>query len=140
MHVHLNLMQLESYNKQFDLKILGGHFTNEINLSRILLRPSMIKYFKENHPNINLNNYKMSKIKEVGALTRMEYQDSLTDDEFIEQNEKEPINVSNVMIEVFNPETGDVQVDSYYDIYNGRHRITSAIVRGFEKITADISF
>jgi len=134
-------MQLETNNdKYFDLKMVGGRFIGGINLSRVFLRPSMIKYLKEKHPEINLNNYKISKIKEVGTLSRMDYQNSLTDDEFMELVKKDPVNVSNVMMKVFNQETGEIQIESYYDIVNGRHRITSAIVRGLEKITADISF
>ena len=118
---------------------LGGHLA-EIELSKVLLRPSMIKYIKANHPEIDLSNFKISHVGEVGSLTRMEHQNSLSNEQFMVQLKDDPVSVSSKGIQYKNPETGETEIAYYYEIVNGRHRITSAIIRGFTKINANISY
>lgn len=127
-------------NKPITYKTTISGYVFEIDLSKVLLRPSMIKYLKTSHPEINLTGYHTQNIGEVGSLTRMEYQNSLDNNEFAELVETEPVKVISKMIEVVNPETGETEVEPFYEISNGRHRITSAIVRGLGKINADVVF
>ncbi len=132
---------LKYKKKYLDLKAQIGGFTYiaEIDLARVLLRKSMVKYLKENHPEIDLNNFKMSNTMEVGSLTRMESQKSLSDLEFSELLKSKPVNVKSVMLHVKNQETGEIEALPFYEIVDGRHRVTSAIIRGLTKINASVT-
>lgn len=127
-------------NKPINYKTTISGYVYQIDLARVLLRPSMVKYINTNHTDLDLQGYKTQTVGEVGSLTRMEYQNSLSDFDFAELLEVEPVKVISKMMEVVNPETGETEVESFYEIENGRHRITSAIVRGLKTINADVVF
>jgi hypothetical protein len=142
-------IQMENYKEKYlkykkkylNLKAQVGGFkyTAEIDLSKVLLRKSMVEYIKEKHPEINLDNYKLSKTSEVGLLTRMESQNSLSDEDFNKLLQKEPVEVTSISMEVKNPESEELEIVSFYEIDNGRHRVTSAIIRGLTKINARVT-
>lgn len=132
---------LKYKKKYLELKAQVGGFiyTAEIDLSKVLLRKSMVEYLKKNHPGINIDNYKLSEISEVGSLTRMDSQNSLSDDDFNKLLQREPVEVKSVSMREKNPESGESEIVSFYEINNGRHRVTSAIIRGLTKINARVT-
>ncbi len=118
-----------------------GGYTYQIDIAHILLTPAIENYLRDTIGIGDLERYSSHpNPKECGKLTRMERISKLTDDQFVQLCQDEPIDVISIMMEYQDKETGYTEVSGFYEIINGRHRVTSAIARGLEQINAHVKF
>lgn len=115
----------------------GGNSNEEIDLRQILLTKPIMNAVKEYNPDINLGEYKLSKSEHGFGLSRME---QMMESDFTELLEKEP-----VKLKVARTSDGkmigtkiDGVMKKMYEIIDGRHRITRALIDGHKNIKAII--
>ncbi len=113
----------------------------KIDIEKILLTPAMKHYLAgkltpEQQISLSFHPTPM----EVGKLTRMDNFASMTDNDFVHLLKTEPIDVSCKWITCGDENTGNLDEGLFYVIVNGRHRVTSAILRGLKHINASVKF
>lgn len=118
-----------------------GGYTYQIDIAHILLTPSIENYLRDTIGIGDFESYSSHpNPKECGNLPRMERMNKLTDDQFAQLCQDNPIDVISIMMEYQDKETGYTEVAGFYEIINGRHRVTSAIARGLKQINARVKF
>ena len=119
------------------LKKRGGSLTEEIDLRQILITTPIIQAINEYNPNLNLSEFKFSKNEPGFRLTRMEQMMNSNFDELL-QNEPVELKVARRADgKPFGTKIDGV-MKKLYEIINGRHRITRAIIEGYKNINAII--
>ena len=115
----------------------GGNLIEEIDLQQILITKPMIDAIKMYNPDLDLNEYKLSKGEQGFRLPRME--------QMMESNFNELLQNEPVELKVARTQDGKIigiRIDGImkkmYEILNGRHRITRAIIEGHKTINAII--
>jgi hypothetical protein len=136
----LKILMNNSVTKSNNLQTRCGYIY-QIDISQILLTPAVKTYLSNKLISKDFASYFFNpKSTECGNLTRMERLESLSNEDFIQLCNNNPIDVSSVMMEYKDKETGDIEASSFYVIDNGRHRVASAIARGMGKINANVIF
>lgn len=118
-------------------KLRGGNLSEQIDLRQILITKPIINAVKEYNPDIDLNQFKLSKGEHGFGLIRMA--------QMMESNFEELIENEPVELKVARTSDGkmigtkiDGNMKKMYEIINGRHRITRAIIEGHKTIKAII--
>jgi hypothetical protein len=113
----------------------GGNVTEQIDLRQILITKPIINAIKEYDPDIYLGEFKISKGEQGFRLNRME---QMMESNFNELLESEPVE-----LKIARTPDGKIigtKIDGLmkkmYEIINGRHRITRAIIEGHKSIKA----
>jgi len=124
-------------NKNTKKRIMGGNLTEEIDLRQILITKPIINAVKEYNPDFDSSVFKLSKGEQGFRLSRME---QMMESNFDELLKKEPIE-----LKVARTSDGKMigtkingTMKKMYEIINGRHRITRAIIEGNKSIKATI--
>jgi hypothetical protein len=115
----------------------GGTSVEQIDLRQILITKPIIDTVKKYNPTIDLGIYKISKGEQGFPLTRM--------DRMMESDFNNLINDEPVELKVARTTDGkmigtkiDGNMKKMYEIVNGRHRVTRAIIDGNQNINAKI--
>ena len=128
---------LKKYKTNKILKKRGGSLTQQIDLRQILITKPMIDAIKEYNPDIDLKNYKLSKGEQGFRLNRME---QMFESNFDELLEKEPVELK--VAKNSDGKVVGIRIDGImkkmYEIINGRHRISRAIIEENKTINAKI--
>ena len=129
-----NKKQLKRINRAIKK---GGNIMEHIDLRQILITKPIINAVNEYNPDIDLTQFKLSKGKPGFGLSRME---QMMESDFNELLEREPVE-----LKVARTPDGkiigtkiDGSMKKMYEIINGRHRITRAIIEGYKTIKATI--
>lgn len=118
-------------------KLRGGNLSEQIDLRQILITKPIINAVKEYNPDIDLSQFKLSKGEHGFGLSRM---GQMMESNFEELIENEPIELKVART----PDSKiigakiDGTMKKMYEIINGRHRITRAIIEGHKTIKAII--
>jgi hypothetical protein len=115
----------------------GGNELEQVDIRQILLTKPIINSILEQNPNIDIKQFKLSKGEQGFKLTRM---DRMMESNFDKLIEQEPIE-----LKVARTSDGkligtkiDENMKIMYEIINGRHRISRAIVDGYTNIDSKI--
>lgn len=116
-------------------RLIGGNLSEEVDLRQILITKPIINAVKEYNPDADLSQFKLSKGEPGFGLSRME---QMMESNFEELLENEPVE-----LKVAKTTEGkmigakiDGTMKKMYEILNGRHRITRAIIEGHKTIKA----
>jgi hypothetical protein len=118
-------------------RLKGGNVSEQIDLRQILITTPIINVVKEYNPDIDMSKFKLSKSAQGFKLSRME---QMMESNFYKLLESEPVE-----LKVARTPDGkmigtkiDGIMKKMYEIINGRHRITRAIIEGHKTIKANI--
>lgn len=127
----------KKYRKKRNINcIVGGNNIEEIDIRQILLTKPILDSIEEYNPDIDITKFKLSKGEQGFKLTRME--------RIMESNFDKLINEDPVEVKVArsNGKIIGTKIDGVmkkmYEIINGRHRITRAIIDGYKMIKVKI--
>lgn len=116
-------------------RLRGGNLSEEVDLRQILITKPIINAVKEYNPDADLSQFKLSKGEHGFGLSRM---GQMMESNFEELLENEPVE-----LKVAKTPEGkmigakiDGTMKKMYEILNGRHRITRAIIEGHKTIKA----
>jgi hypothetical protein len=116
---------------------IGGNNIEEIDIRQILLTKPILDSIKEYNPDIDITEFKLSKGEQGFKLTRM---GRMMDSDFDKLLDKEPIELK--VARTSNGKIIGTKIDGImkkmYEIINGRHRITRAVINGYKYINANI--
>lgn len=118
-------------------KLRGGNLSEEVDLRQILITKPIMNAVKEYNLDADLSQFKLSKGEHGFGLSRM---GQMMESNFEELLENEPVE-----LKVARTPDGkmigtkiDGSMKKMYEILNGRHRITRAIIEGHKTIKAII--
>lgn len=113
----------------------GGYLTEEIDLRQVLITKPIIQAINNYNPDLDLSEFKLSKGEQGFKLSRME--------EMMNSNFQELLQNEPVELKIARTSEGkmigtkiDGVMKKMYEIINGRHRITRAIIEGHKNINA----
>lgn len=113
----------------------------DINITQILLMPSIKKYIEQNHSDLDLDIFSdRLDEKEIGDLTKMDFMIGMTKSQFIKWLQKNPISLMCQNCEMLDRMNNQFYDGSWFEIIDGRHRLAYAIIQGLEKIPAIVYF
>lgn len=115
----------------------GGNLSEQIDLRQILITQPIIEAVKAYKPDMDLDEYKLSKGVQGFRLSRME---QMMESNFDELMKNEPVELK--VARTSDGKMIGIKIDGImkkmYEIINGRHRITRAIIEGNKAINAII--
>jgi hypothetical protein len=116
---------------------IGGNNIEQIDIRQILFTKPILDSIKEYNPDIDITEFKLSKGEQGFKLTRM---DRMMESNFDKLIDKEPIEVK--VARTSNGKIIGTKIDGVmkkmYEIINGRHRITKAVIDGYKNINVKI--